>query len=290
MVVLGQKFKELEMPQMLVCYCRLARKPQGTLWQFDFKTAIQGVIDPEKTVTRYGRPWRFSQPTIVENHLLGKLGFIASGKETRPFYDEEKHDFVPQTIDTPLTNFSLYVIDLLNQILAFEIKPPDIKYQSFRGAFEKFLAQRPDATLEIEDFLETSKFIAWVNEVERITLFKATLRVPNPNWSKHPDRIVDYLKNTNADKAKIELTKLKGSTDSLNTKQTIIEDAVTYGEDGYSDVFAHGEKEQRVVTFDSRKNSPSDEITVDKSTPEETRWGLIKDMLDKFTMLRKLKQ
>ena len=164
MLELGQKLGGNDMPQMLVCDCKVARKPQGPLFQRDFKTDIHEVINPEeKTVERYGRPWRFSQPKIYNEYLFGKLGYIASGMETKPFYDEKQHDFIQQTIDTPLTNFVLWTIDLSKQILAFEIKPPDIKYQSFRGAFERFLAKRPDLSLEIEDFVETSKFIAWVN-------------------------------------------------------------------------------------------------------------------------------
>jgi len=277
------------MPQMLICYCKVARKPQGTFWQRDFKTDIQEIIDPDKVIERYGRPWRFSQPKVYKEYLLGKLGFIASGIETKPFYDEKQHDFIQQTIDTPLTNFVLWAIDFTKQILAFEIKPPDIKYQSFRGAFEKYFAERPDIGLEIEDFVETSKFIAWVNDVERITLFKATLRVPNPKWSEHPKRIQDFLGNTHADKAKIELTKLKGSTDSLNTDKTIIEDAVVYGEDGYSDIYARGERGERVLTFDSRKSSPSDQMEIDKATTDDTKWKLVTDMLDKF-IVRKFKK
>jgi hypothetical protein len=279
-----------DMPQMLVCYCKVARKPQGTLFQRDFETDIKEVINPnEKSVERYGRPWRFSQPKIYNGYLFGKLGYIASGTETKPFYDEEQHDFIQQTIDTPLTNFVLYAIDLSKQILAFEIKPPDIKYQSFRGAFEKFIAKRPDIGLEIEDFMETSKFIAWVNDVERITLFKATLRVPNPEWSKHPSRIYDYLGTTNADKGKIELIKSKGSTDSLITNQTIIEDVVTYGEEGYSDVYARGEKGERPIIFDSRKSSPSDRMEIDKAMTNDAKLKLIMDMLGKF-IVRKFKK
>ena len=196
------------MPRLMVCYFKFAREPQGTFFQRDFETDIQEVIDPEeKTVKRYGRPWRFSQPKISNGYLLGKLGYIASGTETKPFYDEQHHDFVQQTIDTPLTNFVLWALDLSKQILAFEIKPPDIKYHSFRGAFKGFLMKRPELGLEIEDFLETSTFLAWANEVKRVTSFKATLRLPNPNWSKVPISIQDFLRKTKADRGQIELIK-----------------------------------------------------------------------------------
>ena len=83
--------------------------------------------------------------------------------------------------------------------------------------------------------------------------------------------------------------KLKGSTDSLNTNETIIEDAVIYGEDGYSDIFARGEKGERAITFDSRKSSPSDQVTIDKDITDNAKRKLIINMLGKF-IVRKFKK
>jgi len=279
------------MPEMLVCYCKLARKTlaqgeQGAFWPRDFKTDIQRIVDPNEITERYGRRWRFSQPKIEDGYLFGKLGFIASGTKTYPFYDEQKHDFIQQAVETPETNFVLWAINLSNQILAFEVKSPDIKYQSFRGAFEKYLRRFPAIGLEIEDFIEMSQFKSWVNDVERITLFKATLRVPNPNWAKHPQRIQEVLRIPNADKAKIEWSKLKGSKDSLDTVDTLIGDTVSYGEEGYSDIFARGEKGQRVSTFNSRRSSPSDVVTTDKSANDDVKWKLITDAVGKFIARR----
>lgn len=288
MIALRQKVRGSdEMPQLLVCYFKVGRELQSTIFQHDFETDIQEVINPdEKSVERYGRPWRFSQPKISNGYLYGKLGYVASGTETKPFYDEDRHDFIRQIIDTPLTNFVLWTLSFSEQILAFEIKPPDIKYQSFRGAFKGFLMKRPELGLVIEDFLEKSTFKAWANEVKRVTLFKATLRLPNPNWSKVPIGIQNIIRKTEADKGKIELVKNKDSADSLNTNDTIIEDAVTYGEYGYSDIYARGEKGER--TFDSRKDSPSDQIDIDKDINDDAKAERITDMLKKF-IARKFK-
>ncbi|MFC2032722.1 hypothetical protein ACFLUS_05145 [Chloroflexota bacterium] len=281
MVELRQKLKGDYMSQLMVCFFKVARESQSTFFQRDFKTDIQEVINPdEKTVERYGRPWRFSQPKISNDYLSGKLGYIASGIATKPFYDEELHDFVQQTIDTPLTNFALWTLDLSKQILAFEIQPPDIKYQSFRGAFKEFLMKRPELGFVVEDFLETSTFLAWAKEVKRVTFFKATLRLPNPNWSKVPISIQDIIKKTEADKGKIELNKSKDSTDSLNIEAEIIGDAIKYGEYGYSDIYARGEKGER--TFDSRRDSPSNQTDVDKDITEADKEEIITNMLEQF--------
>ncbi|MFZ7134504.1 MAG: hypothetical protein ACOWWR_19335 [Eubacteriales bacterium] len=271
------------MPQLTVCFCKLARTVQATLFQSDFMTDIQKIINPdEKTVERYGRAWRFSKPKILDGYMYGELGYIAMGTEIKPFYDEEKQEFLQQTSNASLTNYVLWVLDLKYQTLAFEIKPPDIKYQSFKGAFECFLYKHLELGLRIEDFLEKSKFRAWADEVGRITSFRATLRLPNPNWSIVPKSIQDLIKDTNADKGKIELTKDKDSNDSLNTAETVIEDAVTYAEYGYSDILARGEKGKKPAMFDSRRYSPTDQVDIVKGITENEKQKAIKNMLDKF--------
>lgn len=284
MLELRQKNGGKEMPQMTVCFCKLSRvqQMQGALIPRDFKTDIQAIINPDVPEERYNRVWRFSQPQVTDGYLVGKLGYITSGVETKPYYDELKHDFIQQTYEVPETKFVLWVIDLAQQYMAFEIKPPDIRYLSFKGAFEKFLQRLPKIGIEIGDLVEEAKFKAWASDVERVTLFKAVLRVPNPHWADHPERIQDYLGNTHADKAKIELIKLKDSTDSLITDNTIIEDAVKYGENGFSDYYAVGEKGKQPEYFDSRKIAPTDHVTIAKNANEDTKLKLITEMLVKF--------
>lgn len=184
------------MAQMLVYFCKVARKPQRTLFQRDFDTDIKAVINPREQVDRYSRTWRFSQPKVRNRHLVGKLGFTAPGTETKAEYNEETNDFVEPTVDARQATFVFWVIDLSNQVLAFEAKPPQIQYQSFRGAFEKFLAGHPEMGFQIEDFLQTAQFLAWVkNEVDRVVSFKATL-CPESRFLQasqvHPEALGGY--------------------------------------------------------------------------------------------------
>ena len=93
--------------------------------------------------------------------------------------------------------------------MAFEAKPPDIKYQSFKGAFEGILNERSDIGLILEGIAATSQFVEWVEKtVDRVTKFTANLRTPNPDFSKHPKIIRELLEDTNADRARLELSKL----------------------------------------------------------------------------------
>ena len=269
------------MPQMLVYFSKITYKAQRTLFQRSFEDDIKEVINPDTIITRYGRPWRFSRPKIYEGHLVGKFGFMLTGTEVWGDYDEDIKDFIEQTVESKQSAWVLWAIDLSNHMIAFEAKPPLIYYQSFKGAFEDILEKRPDFGLTVEDFVQTAKFVEWVSGVERVISFKANLRTPNPDWSKHPKIIQEILRDTNADRAKLELTKLKDSTDSLETENTI-RDLVNYGEEGYSSIIARGEKRKQTKIFDSSKRVPSERMEVAKGINDDSKWKLIINALRKF--------
>lgn len=271
------------MLQMLVYFCKVTYKLQRTLFQQSYEIDIKKVINPKNIINRYERDWRFSKPKIKDGYLMGKFGFVQQGKETKGDYDEEKQDFIQRTIDSKQTTWVLYVIDFTNHVLAFEAKPPLIYYQSFKGAFGKNLdTNYPQLNFMVEDFVQTSRFVAWVKEeVDKVTNFKANLRARNPNYSRDPLFIQELMGKTNADRARLELSKLKDSTDSLNT-DTAINDVVKYGEEGYSSIVARGKKGEQVKIFDSSKRTPSQHIEVPKDINDESKWKTIKDALRKF--------
>jgi hypothetical protein len=128
---------------MLIFFSKVALRAQMTLKQaepsFSFSSAIKEAINPDKTVFRYDRKWRVSQPIYKANFFVGKLGFMSSATETKTYYDEKLKDFVEQAVDFRQGHYVQWAIDLSTQIMAFETKPPDIKYQSFIGAFSKLL-------------------------------------------------------------------------------------------------------------------------------------------------------
>ena len=128
MVELRQRGGGDDMLQMLVYFSKVKYRPQRTLFQRSFDIDAQEVISSDKIITRYGRPWRLSKPKIHNGYLVGKFGFMLSGPETRVDYDEQIQDFIEQTVDSRQSTFVFWAIDLLKQVLAFEVKPPDIKY------------------------------------------------------------------------------------------------------------------------------------------------------------------
>ncbi|MFO7996654.1 MAG: hypothetical protein R6U93_05890 [Dehalococcoidia bacterium] len=271
------------MPQMLVYFFRVTYKMQRTFYQQTYGVDIQKAINPKDIINRYDRDWRFSKPTTKGDYLMGKFGFVRKGKEEIGDYDEEQQDFVRQTIDAKQTTWVLYIVDLDSHVLAFEAKPPLIYYQSFKGAFQKNLdTNYPELNLMVEDFVQTSRFLAWVrDEVDKVTSFKASLRARNPNYSRDPKFIQRLMGETNADRARLELGKLKDSTDSLNTG-TVINDVVTYGEEGYSSIIARGKRGEQVKIFDSSRKTLSHRVDVGKDISDALKWEKMIEVLRRF--------
>lgn len=272
------------MPQMLVFFSRVAYKPQLTLdrglYQRGFADDVQKAINPDLTVTRYGRKWRLSLPkTIDETFTVGKLGFVSSTTETRTDYDEDRKDFIEQLMDSRQGHYVQWAIDLSTQMVAFETKPPDIKFQSFIGAFKGLLDESPEIGLTLEQILESAKFFEWAERIDRIIKFTASIRAPNPDFESRTQIVRELLEETNAVYAKVELR----SDQTLNTENTI-HDLVEYGEDGYSTIVAHGEEKGQQRIFDSRRKVAAERVDIPISVTlnVDTIWTRIINALRKF--------
>lgn len=274
------------MPHTLIFFTKVAYKPQMTLDRAlakqGFADDIREALDPDVTITRYGRNWRFSQPKIHNRKfLIGKLGFISPTTERMTDYDENQKDFVEQSVDSKQGHYVQWAIDFDTQILAFETKPPDIRFQSFVGAFKGLLDEHPHICLTVEHIVESAKFFEWAEKLDRITKFTASIRAPNPNFESRPRIIRELLEDTNADFAKVELSKGKGSDKSLNTEKTI-EDLVKYGEEGYSTIVAHGLKNEQQKLFDSRRKIAVERVDIPTTSTVEMVWNYIINALRKF--------
>ncbi len=129
--------------------------------------------------------------------------------------------------------------------------------------------------------MESAKFFEWAEQLDRITKFKASLRAPNPNFAQRPKVIRELLEDTDADFAKVEVSKGKGSNKSLNIEKTI-RDLVKYGEDGYSTIAAHGLKNGQQKLFDSRRKMPVERVDTPATASIDQIWNQIIDVLKKF--------
>jgi len=272
------------MPQASIYFSKIVSKPQMTIYQVldRFNDNLREALSPDIRVTRYSRTWRLSQPKIYEeNFFVGKLGFISSGIEKRTDYDEETKDFIEHPVDSRQVNFARWALDLSTHIIAFETKPPDIKYQSFIGALKGILDLSPYVGFTLENFVESAKFYQWVKGIEIVTKFNANLRAPNPNYENRPKFIQKLLRDTDADLAKIEVSKEKGSLQSLDTSKTINE-VVTYGEEGYATIVAHGLRRGEQKLYDSKRKIPVERIDIPVSATTDRIWHFIIEALRKF--------
>lgn len=272
------------MPRLSIYFARMAYSPQLTLKQaFDrhsFADDLKTAIDPDLTVTRYNRTWRFSQPKGVgRGFLVGKLGFVSPMTETRTDYDEDRKDFIESSVDSRQGHYVQWAVDLSSRVIAFADKPPDIRFQSFFGAFGGLLCENPEIGLTLEHILESEKFFDWASKLDRITKFRANIRAPNPDFASRPQIIVALLQDTNADSARVELT----SNESLNTEKTI-HDLVEYGEDGYSTIMAHGEESGQQKVFDSRRQVSARRLSISPRLmlDADAIWARIVDALREF--------
>ena len=269
------------MARLLIFFSKMAYKAQRTLFQGGFTSDIEKAIDPDIVISRYGRMWRFSKPIYKHEFVMGKLGYMTSGKETKTYYDEKRKDFIEQPVDMKQGHYVQWVVDLSTQVIAFETKPPDIRYQSFVGAFKDLLNENPDTNLTIESIVESDKFFEWAKKVDRVTKFTAKLRTPNPDFASRPRIIRELLEDTDADSAKVEINKNRESDETLNTEKTI-RDLVEYGEEGYSTVIAHGFKDGTRRIFDSKRQTPIERIDVFLPIGVEKIWNHIVQALKKF--------
>jgi hypothetical protein len=89
------------------------------------------------------------------------------------------------------------------------------------------------------------------------------------------------LEDTNADSAKVELSKEKGSDQSLNTQKTIRK-FVEYGEEGYSTIVAIGLKDGRSKKFDSKNKMPVERVDISIPISVEKIWDYIIEELKKY--------
>ena len=269
------------MAQILVYFSRVVYKPQTTMFQKGFESDIKEAINPDATAFRYKRTWRFSKPQYYDGYFVGKLGFVSSAKEKVTFYDEKKKDFLEKSINARPTHYVQWVLDSSTQILAFETKYPDIKLGSFMGAFRGLLDKSANLNLTVEYIMESEKFFDWVERVGRITKFTAKIRKPNPKYDKRTNVVHDLLEETNADSAKIDITKAKDSADSLNTETTIRE-LVDYAKEGYSDINAQGFENGHERHFDSKRKLPTERIHIPIGLSVQQIWDSIIDAYKKF--------
>lgn len=200
-----------------VYFAKITRRPLG-LWPF--RDDLLGALDPQHRAARYGRTWRFSHPVEMDGFVVAKLGFVKSTRALGLSYDEEKLDFVPVEGTASEGSFSLFVVDLQREIVAFEERPPAIKLTSFLGAFAALLREAGFMG-SVALLPDTADFHTWVARMDRIATVRVVVERPNPAW--HPRAALLRQAVEQSDARSVELVANAGADESINPDAEWIE-------------------------------------------------------------------
>jgi hypothetical protein len=222
-----------------------------------FEEALRRALNPSVAVSYYGREWRLSEPRLLNQDrvLAAELGFRRKKRREEVDYDESKHEWVSTEAPASQGNFVHFVVDLDSQFIGFEDRGEDLSRNSFIAALSRFLMY---GGLEIQLVSDVRQFEAWLAEVDRVTRFRATLRRPNPGYSRRARQVRELAGETEAERLTIEAT----SDEGLNVQGTILEGAADTAATGNGEFKASGFSGHARKFFDSTKRYLSGIIEV----------------------------
>lgn len=255
-----------------------------TLFEYSGQDRIKNIINPELQVERYGRTWRFSQPEVRDTRfVLAKFGFIKPAKQEQVRFDEELKDYVEEVAADEDVNFCHFAIDLDRALIAFELRPPDIRRRSFTGNFEALAAESGEA-LELQILEEEISFRNWLERIETLSFFEAKLRRPNPTWRPRTETIRKLIESTNADEVDLTAKVDNPEEKSLRAEESVIEESVQHQDAGYGDVSAEGYSEGREQKFTDNRVTRRENIPVQEGEPSESIFDKLVTLLQELVL------
>lgn len=263
------------MPRRTVLFAKITRDRR--LFDQDFRTDTLAAIDPQNTTTRYNRTWRFSRPVEIDDrHIAAKLGFTHEGDQERIEYDEEAEDFVVTPARASETVYSHFVIDTVQEVMAFEVGGA-IERQSFIGAFRNLLSDA-DYLATVELLTDPAGLRQWAETVDRVVLIRAVVHNPNPGWAADAGAVRELVEEADASVADVTV---KASQDgALNVGAEWVNGALqqisTEGQGRMSAVGRRGERESRWASGQRVRTDNIDE------EPGEAAQSVWRRLIDKI--------
>jgi hypothetical protein len=237
-----------------------------------FPDALLRALDPDRAVSYYGREWRLSAPRLTDGIVTAQLGFRRRKRHEEVDYDERTHEWVSMESPARQGNFSHFVVDLNSQLITFEDRGEDLSRNSFVGAMSRFLAT---SGLEMNLISDVRQFEAWLAEVDRVTRFRATLRAPNPGYSRRAQQVRELAAETEAERLTLEAT----SDEGLRVKGTILEGAADTAAMGNGEFKASGFSGRARKFFDSTKRYLSGVVEVGDADTSDVIFSKLRELL-----------
>jgi hypothetical protein len=201
--VRGSSERETDVAERTVYFAKITRSGQMGLLDRSFAEDIALAVDPHHQATRYGKSWRFSRPaTLEERFVSAKLGFLRTTPAAETTYDDDLEDFVTTVGVANEGSFSMFVIDVDHEILAFEERLPNIRQQAFLGAFRRLLDEA-GFRANVELLTDPSDFAEWAHSVDRVIRVRAVVHAPNPGWNEDAGALRDIVEQAGAERAEV---------------------------------------------------------------------------------------
>jgi hypothetical protein len=233
-----------------VYFAKITRNQTGAFdhpFAHDLLAALNPHLDPDRHVTRYGREWKLSRPKEEAGFIVGKLGFVRTSPTAEMRYDDTIEDFVTDESYASQGSVSMFVVDAQREIMAFEERLPDIKCQSFLGAFRPLLHQ-DDPRWSVQLLPDPTEFDEFIRSVDSIQRIRAVVRRPNPGFLDDAKNFEDVITQTHAERAEIVAVAPRG--EGLNPTAPWVKGALAQiTEQGKGSLTASGIKEGRRRTW-----------------------------------------
>lgn len=251
-----------------------------TLLDHPFQEELRFILDPDRIVSRRNRQWRLSEPHFDSDgpRVWGKLGFERAQDEI--VY--ENHDYIVREAPAAIQRtFVYYVIDIPSRVMAYEERIPLISQEGFLDAFRQI---SEPAGWEIDPLGDHAKFQAWLESVDRVIRYSATLVRPNP-WT-HAEQVRALVEEPNARTANLEVRNDSDPT-GLRVRGTVIEATSEHADAGNGHYKATGVKGTLLRYFNSARKLLVRVIEVGDDETDATTVAKISRTLDDVDLPRR---
>jgi hypothetical protein len=268
-----------------VYFAKITRNQAG-MFDRPFAQDLVAAIDPhnkqpeDKEVRRYRKLWRLSRPKSEDGFITCKLGYVRTSPTAQTRYDEQLEDFVT---DEELANegsFAMFVVDEVREIMAFEERLPDIKFQAFVGAF-RLLLHKNDLRWSVVLLPDPTEFDEFVRSVDSIQRIRAVVHKPNPGFLQDAKNFEDVITQSHAERAEVVAVAPRGGT--LDPGAQWVKGALAQiSEQGRGALSATGSDHGHRRTWKFGTRLQVAVISDDADTPESIWDWMVKQVREKF--------
>ena len=253
-----------------------------------FRSALYQSWTAGVEATRYGRSWKLSKRTELDNdRWTGRLGFVREGELSTLNWDDQLQDFERGEASSGVV--VPFVITCQHRIVSFQLFPGKVRPHTVTGSLQALLNAEGAYIWKVSPFSLSQDFDKWRGSVSRVSMFKANLSYPNPSWE---DRATIQRLMDTVNAKRTSLMAQAEQDESIDTNANLVQEALEHARRGYGRVtltgteIATGSESQFSQTADGGLTTTTDRMLAAdeavEATPEvlsDTRDNLIANNL-----------